>query len=88
MPDDYKVPRSSAADIKIISVAWGFQLGFTILTSSKAASQTIKIWKRTRRITGYMAMVWCEILTNAVLGVLGFLFIIGVIAPGYVDINV
>lgn len=81
MPDHFVAAESTLGDIKITSLAWGFQLGFTFLTAAKAGTQTLKIWRRTRRVTGYMFMIWVEVIVNTILGVLSWLYMDGIIPP-------
>lgn len=66
VPDHFVFEASSDTDIKIASIAWGFQLGFTVLTVSKAAAQTLKIWRRVHRVTAYVAMTWLEVVAKHV----------------------
>ena len=56
MPDHYTLEPVESSDLKLASIAWGFTLGFSFLTAVKAASQTIKIWRRTRRQTTYIIL--------------------------------
>ena len=66
LPDDYRLEPVSSADIKLASVAWGFTLGFGFLTSVKAATQTLRVWRRTGRVTTYIVLLWCEMLVSTV----------------------
>jgi len=84
MHDDFVSTESSLGDIKIASITWGFQLGFTLLTAAKAAGQTLGIWRRTGQMTGYMFMIWLEIIVNTILGTLSWFYIEGRIPPRYV----
>jgi uncharacterized membrane protein len=75
---------STVSDYKVASMALGFSLGFGFLTVWEAIKQT----KRNRNPlrSAYIYMIWGEIVANAGLGVLGYLFLNGVIQPGYVSI--
>jgi len=84
VPKHFVAAELSLGDIKVASIAWGFQLGFTFLTAVKAATQTLKIWRRTGRVTGYVLMIWLEMLVNTVFGVLSWLYMNGTIPPRYV----
>lgn len=84
MPNNFVAIELSLSDIKIASIAWGFQLGFTFLTAVKAATQTLQIWKRTGCVTGYMLLMWLEMLVNTVFGVLSWLYMNGTIPARYV----
>lgn len=75
---------SSISDYKVASMALGFSLGFGFLTVWQAIKQT----KRNRNPlrSAYIYMIWGEIAANLGLGILGYLFLNGVIQPGYVFI--
>lgn len=64
LPDHFQQELSSDTDVKIASIAWGFQLGFSLLTGAKAASQALRIWRRVHHVTTYVTLVWIEILAN------------------------
>lgn len=64
MPDHFVFEASSDTDVQIASIAWGFQLGFTVLTASKAAAQAVRIWRRVHRVTPYILMAWIEIIAK------------------------
>ncbi|EWZ28193.1 hypothetical protein FOZG_18116 [Fusarium oxysporum Fo47] len=71
---------SSVTDYKVASMALGFSLGFGFLTVWQAIKQT----KRNRNPlrSAYIYMIWGEIAANVGLGILGYLFLNGVIKPG------
>lgn len=81
MPDHFIPETSSDSDVKIASIAFGFQLGFSLLTGAKAASQALRIWRRVHRVTPYVAMMWAEIIANTILGALSWLYLVGVLQP-------
>lgn len=67
-------------DFKIASLAAGFTLGFGFLTVWTAIKQTMRVknpWK-----SAYVWMIWGEIVANLGIGILGWLFLEGVIPPG------
>lgn len=64
LPDHFQPEVSSLSDIKVASIAWGFQLGFSLLTGAKAGAQTVRIYRRVHRVTPYLALMWIEILAN------------------------
>jgi hypothetical protein len=99
IPDHFVAETSSPADVKLASIAWGFQLGFTLLTAAKAGGQSIKIWRRVGRITTYTALTWIEIIAkyvyqtcvsprltenSFVIGAISWVYLIGKIPPSYV----
>jgi hypothetical protein len=64
VPDHFVFEASTPADVKLASIAWGFQLGFSMLTCAKAGGQTIRIWRRVHRVTPYVVMTWIEIIAK------------------------
>jgi len=72
----------SAMDVP--TIAFGFSLGFLVLTAMKAARQTIAIYKRTQRIwNAYSWMVWIEIVDNLVMTVYTWCYLRGNIKPSF-----
>ncbi|KAH0490220.1 hypothetical protein TgHK011_001699 [Trichoderma gracile] len=70
---------ASTSDIQLASVAAGFTLGFGFLTVWKAIQQTVRNrrpWK-----SPYIYMVWGEIAANLALGIIGWVFLDGIIGP-------
>jgi hypothetical protein len=68
---------ASKEDIKIASLAAGFTIGFGFLTVWEAIKQTRRNRRPARSV--YIWMVWGEIVANAAIGLLGWLFLNGVI---------
>ncbi|KAH6664021.1 hypothetical protein B0J14DRAFT_494014 [Halenospora varia] len=65
-------------DLDIVSICFGFSLGFCVLTGSKAARQTFAIYRRTHSLRNlYMWMIWTEVIVNLVIAILSWLFIRG-----------
>lgn len=75
---------SSVSDYKVASMALGFSLGFGFLTVWEAIKQTRR--NRSPLRSAYIYMIWGEILANVGIGILGYLFLNGIINPGYVPI--
>ncbi|KAM0199681.1 hypothetical protein ACHAQI_011982 [Fusarium lateritium] len=71
---------SSISDYKVASMALGFSLGFGFLTVWQAIKQTRR--NRNPLRSTYIYMIWGEIAANLGLGILGYLFLNGVIQPG------
>ncbi len=76
---------ASVEDIQVASLAAGFTLGFGFLTTWEAIKQTRRNKKPLRSI--YICMVWGEITANLCIGVLGWLFLQGVIGDSYDDFS-
>jgi hypothetical protein len=68
---------STTGDYQLAAAAAGFTLGFGVLTVWKAIAQT-RANKSPHR-SAYIYMIWGEIIANLVLGVLGWLFLNGVL---------
>ena len=69
-------------DQKLASIAWGFTLGFGVLTTCKAITQTRAILQCTnRRSNAYLWLVWGTLLVNLVGSILVWLGIDGKIQP-------
>ncbi|UNI23779.1 hypothetical protein JDV02_009579 [Purpureocillium takamizusanense] len=70
---------ASKGDIQLASLAAGFTLGFGFLTVWQAIKQTQRN-KRPWR-SAYVYMVWGEIAANLAIGIIGWIFLDGVISP-------
>ncbi|KAL1979358.1 hypothetical protein VTN96DRAFT_6108 [Rasamsonia emersonii] len=71
---------STVDDFKIAGIAAGFTLGFGFLTVWKAIKQTRSI-KVPHRST-YVYLIWGEVLSNVCIGIVGWLFLEGIIPDG------
>ncbi|PGH26762.1 hypothetical protein AJ80_01526 [Polytolypa hystricis UAMH7299] len=71
---------TTVGDFKVAAAAAGFTLGFGLLTVWNAIKQTTSI-KAPHRST-CVILVWLEIISNLAIGVLGWLFMEGIIPPG------
>jgi hypothetical protein len=74
---------TSVSEFKIAGVAAGFTLGFGFLTVWKAIKQTSSI-KVPQRST-YVYLIWGEVLANLGIGIVGWLFLEGIIPDGLGD---
>ncbi|KAH7144216.1 hypothetical protein B0J13DRAFT_635185 [Dactylonectria estremocensis] len=74
IPDSYvrKIPEESVMNIS--SIFWGFSLGVGLFSAVKAASQTMRSWQRSGRVSVYVAMIWGVWLSSMLLGVLSWCF--------------
>jgi hypothetical protein len=71
---------TTLGDFKIASLAAGFTLGFGFLTVWTAIKQTTR--QRTPWQSTYVWMIWGEIAANLGIGILGWLFLEGVVPTG------
>lgn len=74
---------TSKSDIQVASLAAGFTLGFGFLTVWEAIKQTRR--NRNPLRSTYIYMMWGEILANLVIGIMGWLFLDGILGPTYVE---
>ncbi len=70
---------ASKGDIQLASLAAGFTLGFGFLTVWQAIKQTQRN-KRPWR-SAYVYMIWGEIAANLAIGIIGWIFLDGIISP-------
>lgn len=76
---------STNGDYQLAAAAAGFTLGFGCLTVWKAVQQTRNNKSPLR--SAYIYMLWGEIIANLTIGVLGWLFLNGVLGATYVSNN-
>ena len=75
---------ASRADVQLAALAAGFTLGFGFLTVWEAIKQTRRNRNPLRSV--YIYMVWGEVIANIAIGIIGWIFLDGVIGPTYVDL--
>jgi hypothetical protein len=70
---------SNVGDFKLASTAAGFTLGFGVWCVWNAIKQTRSVRSPLRSV--YIFMVWGEIVANLSIGIIGWLFLDGVLSP-------
>ncbi|KAL7929530.1 hypothetical protein V8C35DRAFT_331610 [Trichoderma chlorosporum] len=70
---------ASKSDIQVASVAAGFTIGFGFLTVWKAIQHTLRNRRPWR--SQYIYMIWGEIIANLSIGIIGWVFLDGLIGP-------
>jgi hypothetical protein len=70
---------ASKTDYQVASLAAGFTLGFGFLTVWEAIQQTRS--NRNPARSAYIYMVWGEIVANLAIGIIGWLFLDGILGP-------
>ncbi|KAM0260066.1 hypothetical protein ACHAQJ_002990 [Trichoderma viride] len=70
---------ASTSDIQVASLAAGFTIGFGFLTVWKAIQHTLRNRRPWR--SQYIYMVWGEIIANLCIGIIGWVFLDGIIGP-------
>ncbi|KAM5342269.1 hypothetical protein ACJ41O_013235 [Fusarium nematophilum] len=81
VPDNYVPELPNDTDMNIASIAWGLSLGITVFNCAKAARQTKSAWNRRKRVTAYVALVWVEIISSFLLGVMCWFYLRDKIEP-------
>lgn len=76
---------SDVGDFTLASAAAGFTLGFGFLCVWNAIQQTRAVRSPLRN--AYIYMIWGEITSNLVIGVIGLLFLDGAIKLGYAPLS-
>lgn len=76
--------KSGVPDMDIVSICFGFSLGFFILTSMKAGHQTLAIYRRTHSLLNFYAwMIWLEGLASLIMAILSWFYIRGEIKGSF-----
>ncbi|PSN70637.1 hypothetical protein BS50DRAFT_584239 [Corynespora cassiicola Philippines] len=70
---------ASRGDVQLAALAAGFTLGFGFLTVWEAIKQTRRNRNPLRSV--YIYMVWGEVIANIAIGIIGWIFLDGVIGP-------
>ena len=70
---------ASRSDVQVAALAAGFTLGFGLLTCWEAIKQT-RLNRNPLR-SSYIYMIWGEIAANIVIGILGWVFLAGMVGP-------
>ncbi|KAH6697162.1 hypothetical protein F5X68DRAFT_226548 [Plectosphaerella plurivora] len=83
IPDTYvrKIPNQN--DMNTSSLFTGFAMALAIFTAINATKQSLRSWRRTRRVTAYSAMIWGVWVSSIVLGLLAWLFQRQIIDPSF-----
>jgi hypothetical protein len=77
--------ESTLDDFKLASAAAGFTGGFGLLCTWNAIQQTRAVRRPLR--SAFIWMVWGEIVANLAIGVLGWLFLDGILKASYVNVS-
>ena len=81
VPDRYVDDLPNDTDMNIASIAWGLSLGITVFNIAKAIRQTQSSWQRRKKITSYVALIWAEIISSFLLGIMCWFYLRGNIEP-------
>lgn len=83
IPDHFVDVKPSTNDMNIASIAWGFSLGVCIFTGAKGTRQTVKSWKRGRRTTTYLTLLWMEWASSTIMSAVTWCHLRRYIPPGF-----
>ncbi|OJD30654.1 uncharacterized protein BKCO1_5700044 [Diplodia corticola] len=81
VPSWWKFYEVTPAELAVVSIEWGFTLGWTIFATGTAMKQTLHIWRRKKRITMYIVMIWAELVASSIIGFFGWFYMMGMIPP-------
>lgn len=84
IPSWYRPSLPSEDDKTIVSIIWGLSLGLSLFGIIRAGSQTYNQWRRTRRLTGYMALIWVELVASTILAAISWSYVYQIIPPRFV----
>ncbi|KPM40515.1 hypothetical protein AK830_g6032 [Neonectria ditissima] len=74
IPDSYVREVPSKANMNISSIFWGFSLGAALFSAGTAAQHSLVLWRRYRRVSGYVLMLWAVWASGTTMGILVWLF--------------
>ncbi|EOD45720.1 hypothetical protein UCRNP2_7558 [Neofusicoccum parvum UCRNP2] len=83
VPPGWKFYEVTPSELAIVSIVWGFTLGWSVFAAGTAIRQTLQTRQRKKRITTYIAMVWAELIVSFVIGFFGWFFMMGMIPPSF-----
>ena len=83
VPEHFKDDLPSEDDMNIASIIWGLSLGVVVFNCAKAFRQAKSAIHRRKRITTYVTLVWLEIISSFILGVMVWLYLRGIIPPSF-----
>ncbi|KAM5372443.1 hypothetical protein ACJZ2D_007481 [Fusarium nematophilum] len=77
--DTYVREVPGEVDMNTASIFWGFSLGVAVFSAGKAGKQSWRSWKRSRRITAYVVMVFAFYFCVALFWALQVQFLLQII---------
>lgn len=81
IPEDFVYHQSSEFEIELASIIWGISLGVSMYTFFVAGKQTFRAWRRARRLTFYMVLMWLGWSASTIMGIISWCFIKSAIQP-------
>ncbi|KAG9256707.1 uncharacterized protein F5Z01DRAFT_484140 [Emericellopsis atlantica] len=77
----YRVPTCS--ELAAASTIWGITLGFSAFGVIRAVTQTFHHWRRVRRATAYVILIWTELIASTVIAGLAWGYVRQSIRPNF-----
>uniref|UniRef100_A0A0B7KHS4 Uncharacterized protein n=1 Tax=Bionectria ochroleuca TaxID=29856 RepID=A0A0B7KHS4_BIOOC len=82
----YYVPNlPNSEELSDASVVWGMSLSLTLFAFIRCFSQTYAQWRRIRKVNLYMVLIWLELWSSTIIGVIYFAYMRGHIPPRFVQ---
>ena len=69
------------ADVILATFCWGFMMAVALFCCGKASHQTTRARAHSRRTSAYIVMIWTLWVVNILLGLTGWLYIMGWVSP-------
>uniref|UniRef100_A0A8H7N1F7 Uncharacterized protein n=2 Tax=Bionectria ochroleuca TaxID=29856 RepID=A0A8H7N1F7_BIOOC len=80
----YYVPNlPNSEELSDASVVWGMSLSLTLFAFIRCFSQTYAQWRRIRKVNLYMVLIWLELWSSTIIGVIYFAYMRGHIPPSF-----
>ncbi|KAF4470625.1 hypothetical protein FALBO_2470 [Fusarium albosuccineum] len=83
VPEHFKDDLPGEDDMNVASIIWGLSLGVVVFNCAKAFRQTKSAIQRRKRLTAYVTLVWLEIISSFILGVMVWLYLRAIIPPSF-----
>ncbi|KAL1646001.1 hypothetical protein SLS58_003421 [Diplodia intermedia] len=83
VPPGWRFYEVTPAELAVVSLVWGFSLGWSIFAAGTALRQTLHMRRRRKHLTVYIAMVWAELVASFIIGFFGWFFMMGMIPPSF-----
>ncbi|CAH0044694.1 unnamed protein product [Clonostachys solani] len=83
VPPGYVPTLPNSEQLSDASVVWGMSLSLTVFAFIRCFSQTYAQWRRIRKVNLYMALIWLELWSSTLIGVIYFVYMRGHIPPSF-----
>ncbi|CAJ2507299.1 Uu.00g084850.m01.CDS01 [Anthostomella pinea] len=83
VPDHFEKEEMDEYSIMIASIFLGFTIAFAIFSAATAARQTLQSWRRARRVSIYVSMIWGHWLVNNIMAIISFLYLRDIIQASF-----